>query len=148
MAKKNFKCQKTKLGSENKWIKISYLNLSTTFKFSGRNSQSQQKLVKKPLSFYKPNLPQHFKKYTPTTQPKTWFWLVSEKAFALHHFKNCILGALEKEISAYSYKPPFKHLWSRDVGSFYLVGLTNFLVLKNAKFFILIEILFWNSTII
>ena len=97
MATKNFKSQKTKLGSENKWIKTSYLNLSTNFKFSGRNSQSQQKLVKKPHSFYKPNLTQHCKTYTPATQPKTWCWLVSEKALALTISKTAFLEHLKSK---------------------------------------------------
>ena len=42
--------------------------------------------LKKPDSFYEPQLTQHYKKYTPATQPKLCFWLVSEKAFVLHHF--------------------------------------------------------------
>ena len=54
------------------------------FRFSGRKSQSQQKLTiqftihfyntvspKKLHSFYESQLTQHFKKYTPVTQPKT-----------------------------------------------------------------------------
>ena len=81
--------------------------------------------LKKLHSFYEPQLTQHYKKYTPATLPKTCFWLVSEKLFAQHHFKtskNCILGALGKQISLYSCKSPFENFCSRDVGSFYLEG--------------------------
>ena len=53
-------------------------------------------LLKKPYSFYKPQLNQHCKKYIPATKPKTLltlqifqqtcFWLVPVKTFALYHF--------------------------------------------------------------
>ena len=42
--------------------------------------------LKKHLSCYAPKLIQHYRKYTPATQSKTCFWLVSEKSFAMHHF--------------------------------------------------------------
>ena len=68
-------------------------------------------LLRKPRSFYEPQLTQHYKKYTPATQPKTLlnlqifqqlcFWLVSEKylhctictvhtAFSKHLESNCL----------------------------------------------------------
>ena len=52
--------------------------------------------LKKPHVFYETQLTQHYKKYTPATQPKTLltlqisqqtcFWLFSEETFALHSF--------------------------------------------------------------
>ena len=36
-------------------------------------------LLQKPHSFYEPHLTQYYKTYTPATQPKTCFWLVSEE---------------------------------------------------------------------
>ena len=42
--------------------------------------------LKNPHAFYKQQLTQHYRKYPPKTQPKTWFWVVSEKTFGLHHF--------------------------------------------------------------
>ena len=42
--------------------------------------------LKKPHSFYEPQLIQHYKNYISATQPKTCFWLLSEKTFALDHF--------------------------------------------------------------
>ena len=109
-----------------KCLKASYLQFSY-FRFSGRKSQNQQKLAKKqpsfyntvllknPHSFYEPRLTQHYKKYTPTIQPKTWFWLVSVKAFALHQTpKICILGALGKQVSFISLQISFwKFLFQR-----------------------------------
>ena len=68
--------------------------------------------LKKTHSFYEPKLNQHCKKYALATQPKTCFWLVSEKTFVLHHFQtpqNYIPGALGNQVSVYSCKSPFKH---------------------------------------
>ena len=68
-------------------------SLSFSFVFSIRNSQNQQKLVKKDQSFYNKVLlkkthssyglqcTQHSKNYTPVTQPKTL-----EKVFQMHHY--------------------------------------------------------------
>ena len=76
--------------SKNKSLKTSYFELSTNFRFSGTKSLRQPKLakkehsfrntvlLKKPHSFYELQLTQQYK-YTSTTQPKTYFWLVSEK---------------------------------------------------------------------
>ena len=50
------------------------------------NKTSKKTSFKKPHSFYEPQLTQDYKKYAPATQPKTYFWLVSEKTFALYHF--------------------------------------------------------------
>ena len=92
------------------------------FRFSSRNSQSQQKLAKKITHFtikfraknlsYFMNLnsvdiennmhPQHSQKPFWLFQ-QTCFGFVSEKKFALHHFltsKNCIYEALWKQMSA------------------------------------------------
>ena len=64
------------------------------------------------------NSTQHYKKYTPATQPKTLlnlqifqqlcFWLVSEKILALYHLHStyCILEALGKQLSLYSFISP------------------------------------------
>ena len=81
--------------------------LSINFRFSGRVSKPTKTSnkdypfyntvsLKKHQSFYKPQLTQHYRKYTPATQPKTLLtlqifqqiccWLVSDKTFALHHF--------------------------------------------------------------
>ena len=111
-------------------------------------------------SFYEPQLTQHYKKYNPTIQPKTCFWLVTEKTFALHHFqapKNYILGALGKQMSLYSHKLTFENFYTRDVGNFYLVegGRLRIIFLRwivvwdsqnVLNVFILIDI-FGNSTI-
>ena len=76
-------------------------------------------LLRKPHSFYEPQLTRHWKKYALATQPKTFltlqifqspfFCLVSEKTFALLHFltcKNCILEALWKQMFVYSCTSP------------------------------------------
>ena len=109
-----------------KWTSSTFFN----FRFSTRKSQSQQESSKKDHkfynsfaqktdSFYEPQLTRCWKWHAPATQPKnfltlqifqqTCFCLVSEKIFALHHFlapRNCILEALWKQRSVYSYISP------------------------------------------
>ena len=114
------------------------------FRFSSRKSQSQQTSKKNDsfyntvtihISFYKPQLIQHWKQYAPATQPKTFvtiqiFWqtyfcLASEKTFALHHFwklKNCFLEALWKRMSVYFCISPWENVCYRDVVRFYVLG--------------------------
>ena len=86
--------------------------------------------LKKPHSFfYEPQLTQHYKKYTPATQLKTCFWLVSEKhlhgtisrrprtAFLKPLKIKCLCIPVNLQISVnflYSRK-------SRDVENFHLV---------------------------
>ena len=90
--------------------------------------------LKKPHSFYEPQLTWHWKWYALATQAKTFptleifqqtcFCLVLEKTFALHHFwtpNNCILEALWKQISVYFCVSLSKNVCSRDVARFYLM---------------------------
>ena len=99
--------------------------------------------LKKPHSFYEPQLTQHCKKYSPVTQVKTSFWLLSEKT----------IGSVAKQMFVYSCKSPFQNVSSRDVGSFWGMwwGMNNFLQaddcysLNVLKIFVLIEV-FGNST--
>ena len=46
----------------------------------------QYSFTQKLCSFFEPQLSQYSGKYSATTQPKTFSWLVSGKTFALHHF--------------------------------------------------------------
>ena len=63
-------------------------------------------------SFYEPQITIHYKKYTPATQAKTCFWLVSLKVQELHSRSTWKANAC---------KSPFENFCSRNVGSFYLV---------------------------
>ena len=139
--------QKTKIGPYYKWFKISYLeffywkcyfqhitflysftcssghykNFFFDFRFSGRKSESQQKLSIKityfAMQFRSKNLI-HFMNLNSLEIENNMlpFWLYynffskhisiwcQKKTFALHHFvtpKNCILEALWKQISVY-----------------------------------------------
>ena len=76
---------------------------SFSFRFSSKKSQNQQDhsfyntvSLKKPHSFYEPQLTHHCKKYTPAAHPKNlihvtifhqnvYVWS-QKKTFALHHF--------------------------------------------------------------
>ena len=91
--------QKTKFGPKNKWLKkTSYIwSLSTNFEISGKVSKLTKTSkrvhsfyntvsLKKPYSFYEPQLTQHYKIYTLATQLKTYFWLVSEKSICAAPF--------------------------------------------------------------
>ena len=115
--------KKTKFGLENKLFKTSYLEfVYYNFRFFGRKSQSQQKLVKKFTyftinfkrrhSFYESQLTQHHKKYAPATwwsQKKRLHCIISRHPRT--GFTNCIFQWISVE-----------NFWSRNVGSFYLVG--------------------------
>ena len=87
-------------------------------RFSNRKSQSQQKLAKRITHFtmqFRPKNLTYFTKFSSVeiasnmlllrtfqTFPKTYFCLVPEKTFALHHLlthKNCILEAIWMKMS-------------------------------------------------
>ena len=114
------------------------------FRFSSRNSQSQQKqkrslilqlcFAQKKSLILRASANSIIKRYTPATKPKTHsliqsfqetcFRLVSEKIFILHDFqtpKNGILEALGQQISVYSCISPQENVCSREVRNLYLV---------------------------
>ena len=77
------KCPKAvpkKFGSENEWLKTSYLELMYYFQITKltKTSKKGQSFcnpvsLKNPHSSYEPQLNQHYKKFNPETQPKTCF---------------------------------------------------------------------------
>ena len=55
---------------------------------SNKDDRFDNTVSLKKTSFYKLDLTQHYKKYSPVTKPKiqkTYLWVVSDKTFALHH---------------------------------------------------------------
>ena len=105
----------------------SYLSIAIiNFRFFGRVSKPTKTSnkdhsfyntvsLKKHLSFYQPQLTQHYKKYAPTRQPKTiltlqifqqtCFWWVSDKTFALL-WVHCTISRYQKTLFS-------KHLESK-----------------------------------
>ena len=61
-------------------------NLKVNKNYQKNHSFYNSVSLKKPHSFYEPQLTHHYKKYTPTNQPKIYLWLVSEKTITLHYF--------------------------------------------------------------
>ena len=105
------------------YFQIFWQNLSKATKTSKKDHSFYYTVsLKKPLSFYEPQLTQHYKKNTSATQPKICFWLVSEKTLALHHLQTPNSWSTWKAQVCI-----FLSICSRNVGSFYLVGgLNNF----------------------
>ena len=82
--------------------------------------QNPANVVKKDHSFYEPQLTRHYKKYTPATQPKTCFWLVSEKNICTEPFLDALKLHFWSTWRENVSQSAFKHFCSRDVESFYL----------------------------
>ena len=62
--------------------------------------QNPANVVKKDHSFYEPQLTRHYKKYTPATQPKTCFWLVSEKKHLHWTISRCLRTAFLEHLES------------------------------------------------
>ena len=99
--------------------------------FSRRKFSNQQKLSKRSFilqysfaqktSSYEPQLTQHYKKYTPTRQPKTCFWLLSEKNICTALFLDA--QELYYRITCIFLQIFVQNLLFQCIGSFYLVGV-------------------------
>ena len=146
------------------------------FRFSSRESQSQQKLAKKITHFtiqFRSTIVRTSIHDTLSQHSQKPFWLykfssrhvcfVSEKIFALHPFltpNNCILEALWKQMFVYFYISTYENVSFRDLVRFHLMGnelggkwitslrqLTFYASQNVLQYFILIEI-FKNSAIL
>ena len=176
--------RKTKFGpenkwfktSENKWFKTSYLDF-INFRFSGRKSQSQQKLAKKithfEIQFRSKNLT-HFrdlnsfniikikscntvKHLTLHIFQRTCFWLVSEKHHLHCTFSRRPITTLLKHLQSNCLDIPVnlrkKILFQRCRKFLSVGGLNSFLkavcCLSPSKCFkfFMLTEFFWNSTI-
>ena len=67
---------------------------------SGFVPQNPANVGKKDHSFYEPRLTRHYKKYTPATQPKTCFWLVSEKKHLHWTISRCLRTAFLEHLES------------------------------------------------